>query len=108
MTVTGRRWRRPPRTCPTWCAQDHQCTARLGHPAGEHRSDPLRWRLRYGSLVATRIEGVDGAGRLEVRVVARLATDECQARAQAQRLAVRIDLAVRDSLALLDGAAVIA
>lgn len=111
MTLTGRRWRRPPRRCPEWCAQDHQCTAGYGYPSGEHRSDPLqlfehhplegrRGRPRYGTLVATRIEDRHGRGRLEVRANVRLAGDAELARHQAQQLAVRIDAAIRDALGL--------
>lgn len=100
MTITGRQWRRPPRTCPDWCARDHQCTAQAGYPAGEHRSDPLRWRTRYGILVATRIERLGGVGHLEVRTGVRLPPDLELARRQAQQLTVRIDLAIRDVLGL--------
>lgn len=101
MTITSRRWRRPPRRCPEWCARDHQCTARHGYPSGEHRSDPLRWRTAYGTLVATRIETIQGEGRMEVRAVAKLPADQGLARRQAQQLAVQIDLAIRDVLRLL-------
>jgi len=100
VSVTGRRWHRRPRSCPPWCAKDHQCTARVGYPSGEHRSDPYRWRLRYGTLVATRIEDLSGQGRLEVRCNVHLAADEDLARRQAQQLAVRIDQAIRQVLGL--------
>lgn len=93
--ITGRQWRRPPRQCPWWCARDHQCTAQHGYPSGEHRSDPQVWNTPYGRLIATRVERLDGAGRLEIRASVRLPHDEARAHEQASTLAVEVDLAIR-------------
>jgi hypothetical protein len=92
---TGRRWRRPARECPWWCAGGHQCTAQHGYPSGEHRSTPEAWTTTYGRLVATRVETIDGRGRLELRGVVRLPVDEADAHEQAARLAIEVDLTIR-------------
>ncbi|MEU0155616.1 hypothetical protein [Micromonospora fulviviridis] len=60
----------------------------------------MTWRTRYGRLVATRIEDIDGNGRMEIRVSARLDVDERVARVQAQQLAVRVDEIVREVMGL--------
>jgi hypothetical protein len=93
--VTGRRWRRPPRECPPWCAADHRCTARLGYPSGEHRSEPITWRTPYGLLIATRVETIQGTGHLDLRATVRLPDNDEAARGQAQLLPVGIDLTIR-------------
>ncbi|SBT63107.1 hypothetical protein GA0070622_0060 [Micromonospora sediminicola] len=100
--VTGRRWRRPARRCPEWCAQDHQCTARQGYPSGEHRSDTMTWRTRYGRLTAVRTEGMTGVGWLDIRVAVRLPADVVDAQRQASRLAVQVDLAIREVVGVVD------
>lgn len=101
--ATGRRWRRPPRTCPDWCGsrhgREHLCTARYGYPSGEHRSPPLRVVTSWGVLVATRVQGIsDPASRLEVRLQVDLAHDEQLAHAQAAQVAAEVDLAVQCAL----------
>jgi hypothetical protein len=93
--VTGRRWRRPARQCPTWCAADHRCTARHGYPSGEHRSQHLTWQTPYGQLIATRIQTLAGIGHLELTASVRLPPDEGVARWQAQHLPVGVDLVIR-------------
>ncbi|MGC4855497.1 hypothetical protein ACLQ24_19400 [Micromonospora sp. DT4] len=60
----------------------------------------MTWRTRYGRLVATRIEDIDGNGRMEIRVSARLDVDERTAHVQAQQLAVRVDEIVREVMGL--------
>jgi hypothetical protein len=70
--TTGRRWRRPGRRCPDWCATDHTCTARHGYPSGQHRSPPTTWDFDWGRLVATRVAGLSHRPRLELRVVVHL------------------------------------
>lgn len=97
---TGRRWRRPPRECPDWCARGHACTAQHDYPSGEHRSTPLRVETSWGVLVATRVQGItDPASRLEVRLQVALAVDEPRAHVEAVRVAEEIDTAVRVALA---------
>jgi hypothetical protein len=61
--------------------------------------------MRYGTLVATRVQELSGQGRLEVRAVAKLDADQELARWQAQQLAVRIDKAIREVLGLPPGSA---
>lgn len=67
--VSGRRWRRPDRHCPGWCASDHTCTAKHGYPTGQHRSPPTTWHLPWGRLVATRVASLHKRPSLELRVV---------------------------------------
>lgn len=98
--MTGRRWRRPKRVCPWWCAQDHQCTAQHGYPSGEHNSGIMSWNTRYGRLTAARTERLAGDGWLDIRVAVRLADDVDTAHEQASRLAVDVDLAIRGVLAI--------
>jgi hypothetical protein len=99
-SFTGRRWRRPPKDCPEWCAGDHQCTARLGYPSGQHRSDPVTWSTPYGALVATRVlRTASGRQQLEVRTVVDLHPDEQVARGEAQHLIAGIDLVIRATVA---------
>lgn len=100
-SATGRTWFRGNRECPTWCAAGHRCTARLGYPSGEHRSEPAAWPSPYGGLVATRIETINGVGHIELRLSARLDRDEATASRQAHLLAAGVDLTAR---AVLDGA----
>jgi hypothetical protein len=100
--VTGRSWRRRRQECPWWCAGGHLCTARLGYPSGEHRSEPLSWRTGYGVLVVTRVQTVAGAPHLEMRASVRLSTDEDVARWQGQHLPVGVDLTIRAVLAPIE------
>ncbi len=104
-TVTGRRWRRPARECPPWCAGNeagnHTCTARHGYPSGEHRSPITTWSPEYGKLIATRVQGIDGRARLELRLVIRLDADGNRALAQGIHLPIAVNLAVRATLAQL-------
>ena len=74
--TTGRRWRRAPVDCPTWCGRGHLCTAQHGYPSGQHRSTPAAFGTGYGSLVATRVATVDGTHRVELRVTVTLPRDE--------------------------------
>lgn len=103
--LTGRRWRRPAQECPSWCAQDHTCTARrreLRGPLAEHRSPITTWTPDYGVLVATRVQGLDRRPRLEVRLQVNLDTrDEGLALAQGVHLPVAVHLAVQAVLAEL-------
>jgi hypothetical protein len=85
------------RRCPQWCAKDHRCPAGVGR---EHRSAPQVWRTEYGALVATRVLRVDGRQSMELTATVALGADDVRARARAQRLAVEIDLMVRDLLGL--------
>lgn len=105
MSVTGRRWQRPQRECPYWCAKDHRCTAQHGYVSGEHRSDPLTWQLPYGRLVASRVATTPPAprDRLEVRATVWLPGDEQTASEQAYRLVASIDRAIRAVLRLPAG-----
>ena len=93
--TSGRQWRRKPQECPWWCASDHRCTARLGYPSGQHRSEPITWPTPYGSLVATRAQTLSGAPYLELRASVRLSTVEDTARWQGQHLPVGVDLTIR-------------
>jgi len=98
--TTGLRWLRPARRCPDWCARGHTCTARHGYPSGEHRSPPAIWDVPYGRLVATRVQGVTGAVRVELRVSVGLdPADAYVAQRQGAYLPVVVDLAVRTLLA---------
>lgn len=100
MAKSIRRWRRPDRVCPPWCAGDHQCTARYGYPSGEHNSGPMSWTTRYGGITAARAERLSGDGWLDIRVVVRLADHPVAAHRQASRLTVAVDRAIRSVLGL--------
>ena len=100
---SGRRWRRPPQTCPDWCGGGHLCSARLGYPAGEHRSEPITVRTAYGVLVITRVLSIGGRGRLEPGLQVDLDADEQLAEAQAVRVAEEVDQAVRVARATAAG-----
>jgi len=63
--------------CPDWCAGGHHCTAEM--PAGEHTSIPEIWSTGIGRLMATRRQGEQRHGWLEIRVSVRLPTDESTA-----------------------------
>ncbi|GGK38134.1 hypothetical protein GCM10010124_33690 [Pilimelia terevasa] len=95
--MTGRRWRRPPRTCPPWCPQDHRCTARHGYPSGEHRSAPIIWHTRYGAIHVAAVAPLTGSPRIEVTTVIRLDPDRYRQAARA--LVPTLDTAVRTVLA---------
>ena len=101
-TITGRRWRRPPQQCPPWCAQDHTCTARHGYPNGEHRSPVTTWRTPYGVLVATRVQGMSGRARVELRAQVRVDSDDDQlALYQGVYVPIAVDLTIKTVLAEL-------
>jgi hypothetical protein len=74
--VAGRRWRRRPVDCPTWCGRGHLCTAQHGYPSGQHRSAPAVFGTGYGSLVASRVATVDCTNRVELRLTVTLPRDE--------------------------------
>ena len=80
---------------PEWCAQDHQCTVTNKNQAGQHRSRPMRWNTTYGSLVAVRVQDLDGRHWMELRAHVRLGETDLTTQEQASRLAVEVDLAVR-------------
>jgi len=88
-TING--WR-----CPDWCARDHQCTVRQGAPSGVHRSHPIRWTCAYGSLVVVRNQDLHGRNWLELHAHARLGDTNLPTQEQASRLAVAVDLAIRN------------
>jgi hypothetical protein len=106
--VTGWRWKRPPRECPDWCAQDHTCTVRipgLVGPMSEHRSPVTSWRRPYGSLVATRVQTLDPerGPRVELRTQVRLSrASERLALAQAINLPLVVDHAIQTLLEELE------
>jgi hypothetical protein len=97
--TVSRRWTRPVRECPDWCAADHTCTARSGYPSGQHRSKPITIRAGYGVLVCTRVQDLGGRSRLEIRVGVDLDPDDGHARVQAQHLAAGVDATIRAILA---------
>ena len=74
--VAGRRWRRPPVECPTWCGRGHLCTAQHGYPSGQHRSAPATFGTGYGSIVASRVATADGTNLAELRVTVTLPREE--------------------------------
>ncbi|WP_117215129.1 hypothetical protein [Allorhizocola rhizosphaerae] len=80
---------------PEWCAQDHQCTVTGTNPAGQHRSPPMRWNTAYGSLVAVRVQDLNGRHWMELRAHVRLGESDLATQEQASQLAVQVDLAVR-------------
>lgn len=93
---TAARWRRAPSVHPAWCAADHQCTARDGNPAGEHRRTTVR-RRPWGPLIITRIAS-RRRQHIEVIVCMPLSDVERVAQRQAERLAAQLDLATRGVL----------
>ncbi len=100
--VTGRRWRRPDRRCPDWCASDHTCTARHGYPSGQHRSPPTTWEFPWGRLVATRVAAFHRRPSLELRVVVHLdGLDDDHAIEQAMYVPIATADAVAATLAEL-------
>jgi hypothetical protein len=88
--------------CPPWCAGGHRCTARFGYPRGEHRSRPVTVRTGYGVVVCTRVQNVDGRGRLEIRLEVDLPSEESLAEVRAVQVANGVDRAVRYALATGD------
>lgn len=55
----------------------------------------MRWNTAYGSLVAVRVQDLDGRHWMELRVHAHLRETDLTTQEQASRLAVEVDLAVR-------------
>ncbi len=100
---SGRRWRRPADTHPGWCAQDHTCTVRrdIRGPLAEHRSPVATWRRSWGCIVATRVQGVDGPARLELRTQVRL-SDRSDAVALEQGVQVPLVVEAAISAALVE------
>jgi hypothetical protein len=92
-------WRRHPRTCPTWCARDHRCTARHGYPSGEHRSTPTTFTTGYGAITATRVQTLTGRASVELRVCAGLDSVDATATDQSRMLVAGLDLTTRAILA---------
>ena len=80
------------RSHPDWCAQGHLCSAVRG---GEHRSHPLSAGGGQAVVVATRIQTVAGADRLEVRAVVTLPTNPAAARRVAAVALWRLHRAIR-------------
>ncbi len=119
LPLTGWRWKRPPRECPDWCAQDHTCTVRpvrglgqdgTGHqlpgPMSEHRSPPSTWRRTWGGLTATRVQRLQESPRLEVRVQVRLSGESANlALAQSINVPLVIEQAISTVMVELDAAA---
>lgn len=81
--VTGRRWTRPARRCPDFCERDHTCTAQHGYPSGEHRGPNETERAAWGSATYTRVETIDGAASLEIRLRVKLSPVRPLAKVQA-------------------------
>jgi hypothetical protein len=81
--VTGRRWTRPKRVCPDFCARDHTCTAQHGYPSGEHRSPNRTDRADWGAATYTRVEHIDGTASLEIRLRVKLSPVRALATIQA-------------------------
>jgi hypothetical protein len=77
---------------PDWCAQGHLCSAERG---GGHRSHPISAGHGQAVIVATRIQTVAGADRLEVRAVLTLPTHPAAARRAAGLALVRLHAAIR-------------
>lgn len=102
LPVTGRKWKRPARECPPWCAGDHRCTAQHGYPAGEHRSPASTWTAGYGRMVAARTRRIDGTEQLELTVRVTLSADGNTALAQGINLPLVINEAIRACLVEVD------
>jgi hypothetical protein len=77
---------------PDWCAQGHLCSADRGL---EHRSHPLTAGTGRAVVVATRIQTVGGADRLEVRAVLTLPSNPTAARRAAGLALQRLHHAIR-------------
>jgi hypothetical protein len=99
---TGIRWKRPARTCPSWCAGDHRCTARPRYPSGEHRSPGDVWRRGYGRILATRALDLSGRTELDLTIRVRLSDDGDTALAQGISLPLVVDGAILTCLAEVD------
>lgn len=119
LPVTGWRWKRPPRDCPPWCAQDHRCTVRpvfglgadgtgyqLPGPMSEHRSPSATWRRTWGGITATRVQRLQEAPRLELRVQVQLSGESANlALAQGVQVPLVVEQAITTVLAELEVAA---
>lgn len=92
--ATGRRWRRPARRCPVWCAAGHHCTAQHGYPSGEHRSVTATLREPFGCVVASRVQGLAGPTQVEMTVRVSLAGEE----ATAVRQGVGVPMVVAEAI----------
>jgi hypothetical protein len=79
---------------PDWCAQGHLCSAERG---GEHRSHPISAGRGQAVVVATRIQTVAGADRLEVRAVVTLPSHPVAARRAAGLALVHLHNAIRNT-----------
>jgi hypothetical protein len=90
--TTGRRWKRPPPECPSWCAGGHHCSASFRRD-GQHRSLPFTWPRPYGGIVITRTEGATSAV-LELRAVVRL-----DGQRHAELITTGVDMTIRAVLA---------
>jgi len=104
--VNGRRWRRPKRECPPWCAQNHTCTARSGYPSGEHRSPITTRTHRWGRSTATRVQHVEGRAWLSSNISVELSSDPLLAAAQAGFVHLAVEHAVSATLGELEEAAI--
>ncbi|GGJ93860.1 hypothetical protein GCM10010123_24660 [Pilimelia anulata] len=88
-----RHWMRARPSCPSWCPQDHRCTARHGYPSGEHRSAPIIWHTGYGAIHVAAVAPLTGTPRIEMTTVLRLDPDRYTDHARA--LVPSVDRAVR-------------
>jgi hypothetical protein len=77
-------------THPDWCARGHRCSTQLG----EHRSEPITVRTRYGLLILTRVRQ-RGRDRLELRTVVDLPAEPVRARWLAARVLLGVHRTVR-------------
>jgi hypothetical protein len=102
LPVTGRKWKRPPRECPSWCARDHRCTAQHGYPSGEHRSPANTWTPTYGRMVAARTRTIDGTEQLELTTRVTLSSDGNTALAQGINVPLVVSAAIQTCLAEVD------
>jgi hypothetical protein len=102
LPVTGRKWKRPPRECPPWCARDHRCTAQYGYPSGEHRSPASTWTPGYGRMVAARIRNIEGSEQLELTTRVTLSQDGNTALAQGINVPLVVSAAIQTCLAEVD------
>lgn len=102
LPITGRKWKRPARECPSWCARDHRCTAQHGYPSGEHRSPASTWSPGYGRMVAARTRHINGTEQLELTTRVTLSDDGNTALAQGINLPLVVNEAIRTCLAEVD------
>jgi len=73
VTITGRRWTRPPKTHPEWCDVPRCQALSL---SGEHRSEPIRRHVPdLGVVVATLTQIPGRRVRLDVTLSAPLPSD---------------------------------